>query len=341
MFFSFFRMGKNIGIDLGTVNTLIYDEKEGMVLREPSVVAVDKNDGRVLAVGNDAAEMLGRTPENIIAIRPLKDGVIADYEVTCEMLKRFIAKIGGKGFIKPNVTVCVPTGVTNVEKRAAEDAIISAGGKKVTVTEETMAAAIGAGIDVKKPIGRMIVNIGGGRTEAAVVSLSGIVAAKSVRTGGNAMDNAIASYIKRTYNVTVGGKTAEEIKITLGSAMPSEKESDYEIKGRDLLGGLPKTVKITSAEVREAMAEPMREIVSAIMTTLEQTPPELAGDILENGIILTGGGALIKDIDRLIKSITGLSVSVAENPLDCAAMGLIGAGGDAEVIKRSAISEQN
>lgn len=339
--FSLFGKGKNIGIDLGTVNTAVCLEKEGIVLREPTVVAVDKNDGRVLAAGAEADEMLGRTPENIIAIRPLRDGVTADYEVACELLKALMAKACGKRFIKPNVIVCVPCGITDVERKAAEDAIVSAGAKKAIVVEKVMAAAVGAGAEVKKPVGHMIADIGGGTTEAAVISLSGIVAAKSLRVGGKAIDGAITSYIKRVHNVSIGEKTAEEVKIAIGSAMPEECENEYEVKGRDLSSGLPKTLKLTSGEIREAMTEPIREIVSAVLSALERVPPELAGDILENGITLTGGGALIKGMDRLVHAVTGLPTKVAENPMDCTALGMLEAGCDEDVLKRSSVSELN
>lgn len=335
--FSFSKIGKNIGIDLGTVNTLVCLDGMGIVVREPSVVAIDKNDGQILAVGNQANEMLGRTPDNIIAIRPLKDGVVADLEITQEMIRFFLRQACGrkKGLMKPHVTLCVPAGITNVEKRAAEDAAIAAGAKDVLILEEPMAAAVGAGISVDKPIGHMIVDIGGGTTEIAVVSLSGIVAAKSLRLAGNAIDNAISNYIKHTHNLTIGDKTAEEIKIAIGSAMPYDGEESYEINGRDMASGLPKNINILSKEVREAMAEPLREIISAITSVLEETPPELAGDIMENGIVLTGGCAMIRNIDRLINAVTGIKVKVVENPLDCVAAGIVAAGKDEKIIKRS------
>lgn len=338
--FSFLKMEKNIGIDLGTANTLVYVEGEGIVVREPSVVAIDKNDGQVLAVGNQANEMLGRTPENIIAIKPLKDGVIADFDVTGEMIRTLLKKAYGKKkrLIKPRVIVSVPAGITNVEKRATEDALISAGAGEILVLEEPMAAAIGAGLEVEKPIGRMIVDIGGGTTEVAVVSLSGIVVSKSLRLAGNAIDSAISSYIKRKHNLTVGDRTAEEIKIAIGSALDYDNEESYEIKGRDAVTGLPKNVVITAEEVREAMAEPLKEIIASITTTLENTPPELAGDIIENGILLTGGGALIRNLDKLINIITGLPVEVAKDPLDCAVLGTIRAATDEEIIKRSTLT---
>ena len=335
--FSSLKIGKNIGIDLGTANTLVYVDGAGIVVREPSVVAIDKNDGQVLAVGNQANEMLGRTPDNIIAIRPMKDGVIADFDVTQEMIKILLKKAAGKktSIVKPRVIVCVPSGITNVEKRAVEDAVLAAGAKEVLILEEPMAAAIGAGLDVGRPAGHMIVDIGGGTTEVAVVSLSGIVVSRSMRLAGNAIDAVIASYIKRAYNLTVGERTAEEIKIAIGSALPYDDEQDYEIKGRDMVSGLPKNISITSKEIREAMTEPLKEIIGAITDTLEETPPELAGDIIENGIVLTGGGALIRNIDKLVNVICGLPVKLADNPLDCVALGTVAAGSDEKIIKRS------
>lgn len=337
--FSAFK--KNIGIDLGTANTLVYVDGMGIVVREPSVVAIDKNDGRVLAVGNQANEMLGRTPDNIIAIKPLKNGVIADFDVTREMIRILLRQACGKkkGLIKPKVTICVPSGITNVEKRAVEDAVLSAGAKSIVVLEEPMAAAIGAGVDVAKPIGHMVIDIGGGTTEVAVVSMSGIVAAKSLRLAGNTIDAEIASYVKHKYNLTIGDRTAEEIKIAIGSALPYNDEAVYEIKGRDMITGLPKNVTVNSAEIREAMGKPISEIVAAVTSTLEETPPELAGDIIENGIILTGGGALIRNLDSLINMITGLPVIVAKDPLDCVALGTVTAGRDEKVVNRSGTAD--
>lgn len=335
--FSFLKMGKNIGIDLGTANTLVYVDGLGIVVREPSVVAIDKNNGHVLAVGNKANEMLGRTPDNIIAIRPLRDGVIADFDVTQEMIRILLRQACGKkrGLMKPKVTVCVPSGVTNVEKRAVEDAVLAAGAKDIIILEEPIAAAIGAGVNIDRPVGHMIVDIGGGTTEVAVVSLCGIVASKSLRLAGNSIDNAITNYIKSQYNLTVGDRTAEEIKMAIGSALPYEGEGVYEIKGRDIVSGLPQNVSISSGEVREAMGESLRDIVSAVTSVLEETPPELAGDILDNGIILTGGGALIRNLDKLINLITGLPVTVADSPLDCVALGTVAACGDLKIVERS------
>lgn len=342
-FFSKLRMKKNIGIDLGTANTLVYLDGVGIIAREPSVVAIDKIDGHVLAIGNQANEMLGRTPDNIIAIRPLKDGVIADFEVAEEMIKILLKEACGKkkGLIKPNVSICVPSGITKVEKKAVEDAVIASGAKNVTILEETMAAAVGAGIDVDMPVGHMIIDIGGGTTEVSVVSLSGIVVSKSLRLAGNTIDRDIANYIKKKYNLTIGDRTAEEIKIKIGSALPYEDESGYEIKGRDIITGLPKNITIVSSEIREAMGEAIREIISAITDTLEKTPPELAGDIIDNGITLTGGGALIRNIDKLVNMITGLPVRVAENPMECVAMGVISASADKKIVKRSAFSSNS
>lgn len=343
MLFSSFKTGKNIGIDLGTANTLIYVEGQGIVVREPSVVAIDKNDGKVLAVGNEANEMLGRTPDNIIAIHPLKDGVIADFDVTQEMIRLLLkqARKGKTGPLKPNITVCVPSGITKVERKAVEDAVGEAGAKRLVIMEETMAVAVGAGVDVTKPVGHMLVDIGGGTTEVAVVSLYGIVVSKSLRLAGNSIDYAISSYIKRSYNLTIGDRTAEGIKIAVGSAVPYENEGDYEIKGRDMVSGLPKIIRISASEVREAMSEPIREIITAVTGVLEQTPPELAGDIMENGIILSGGGAMIRGLDKMINMITGLPVCVAENPLDCAALGTVIAGTDMKIVKRSRSAAEN
>lgn len=324
---------KEIGIDLGTANTLVHLGGRGIIVREPSVVAIDATDKKVLAVGNQADEMLGRTPENIVAIRPMKDGVIADFEITSAMIRTLIKKaVGGKfSFFKPRVIVCVPAGVTDVERRAVFEAVMTSGAKSVHLIEEPMAAAIGAGLPVDKPVGSMVVDIGGGTTEVAIISLGGIVASKSIRIAGDAMDNAIVSYIKREYNLSIGAKTAEEIKFEIGSAMQYDNESYYDVKGRDMVQGLPKNVKISSAEVRDAMSEPVSAIVDAIMSTLEETPPELASDIINSGIVLTGGGALIRNLDRLVSQTTGIPVSVSENPLDCVVIGT-GKALDNEVI---------
>lgn len=319
---SLFYFGKDLGIDLGTVNTLVYMKGKGIIVREPSVVAIDKSDGKVLAVGNMANEMLGRTPENIIAIRPLRDGVIAEYDIAQEMIKSLIKKAIGisGGFFKPRVIVCVPSGVTEVEKRAVDDAVMQAGAKSVLLIEEPMAAAIGAGMPIERPVGNMVVDIGGGTTEIAIISLSGIVASKTLRMAGNFFDASIVNFVKKNYGLAIGDKTAEDIKFELASA---DRAGDgfYDVKGRDLVSGLPKNINISSSEVREAIEPGLREISGAIKETLEDTPPELAADIIENGILLTGGGALIKNIDRFLSEEIGITVQVSENPMDCVALG--------------------
>lgn len=330
-------MSKDIGIDLGTTNTLVYMSGRGIIVREPSVVAIDKLDGRVLAVGNQANEMLGRTPDNIIAIKPMKDGVIADFDITQAMIKTLIKKaLGARGsFVKPRAIVCVPAGITDVERRAVEEAVIQSGAKRVYLIEEPMAAAIGAGIAAERAEGSMIVDVGGGTTEVAIISLNGIVASKSLRRAGNALDEDIVNFVRRTYNLSIGERTAEEIKLELGSAMPHEDEGFYDVKGRDLVSGLPKNVKISAAEVREAMSESLKEIAEAVRGTLESTPPELARDIIRNGIVLTGGGALIREFDTMLAGITGIPVRAAENPLDCVAEGTGRAIESREILGRS------
>ncbi|MCX7714839.1 MAG: rod shape-determining protein [Clostridia bacterium] len=334
---SFFA--KDIGIDLGTANTLVHVKGKGIIVREPSVVAIDKYENKVLAVGNDAKEMLGRTPGNIVAIRPMKDGVIADFDVTQEMIRYFIRKASGAGksLFKPRVVVCIPSGITDVEKRAVEEAVISAGAKDVCLIEEPMAAAIGAGLPVEEPSGSMIVDIGGGTTEVAVISLGGIVTCKSIRVAGNALDNAIISFIKKEYNLNIGDRTAEEIKITLGSAYQYSNEGYYEVRGRDMVSGLPKNVSVSAAEIRRAMSECIGEMIEAIKFTLEKTPPELASDIMESGIVLAGGGALIRGLDKLISQCTGIPVYVADNPLDCVALGTGKSLEDIDVMIKSSV----
>ena len=313
---------KDIGIDLGTANTLVHVKGRGIVVREPSVVAVDKSTNRVLAVGNAAKEMIGRTPGNIIAIRPMKDGVIADFDITQSMLKTFIKMVNTSGsVIKPRVVVCIPSGITEVEKRAVEEAVLQAGAREAYLMEEPMAAAIGAGLPIEEPTGSMVVDIGGGTSEVAVISLGGIVASKSVRIAGDSLDNSIVAYIKKEYNLMVGDRSAENIKLTIGSAYPTDDDSDMDIRGRDLVTGLPKNLKITSEEIRKALHEPISDIIEAIKYTLEKTPPELSADVMDRGITLTGGGALIKGIDRLISEETGIPVYVSENALDCVALG--------------------
>ncbi len=313
---------KDIGIDLGTANTLVYLKGKGIIIREPSVVAVDTRDRTVRCVGQEAKEVIGRTPGSIVAVRPLKDGVIADFDVTTELLQEFIRKAINKSmFTKTRVIICIPSGVTAVERRAVRDAATAAGAKKVFIIEEPMAAAIGAGLPVAEPTGNMVVDIGGGTAEVAVISLGGIVSYKSVRVGGDMFDTAISNYIKKKYNLLVGERTAENIKIQVGSAFPQEEESTITIKGRNQLNGLPESVTISSEEVREALMDPLYSILDAIKVTLEKTPPELAADIIDQGITLTGGGALLRGLDQLITKETGIPVYVAESPLDCVAEG--------------------
>ncbi|MBE7013053.1 MAG: rod shape-determining protein [Ruminococcaceae bacterium] len=315
-------MKKDIGIDLGTANTLVHLKGKGIIANEPSVVAINKETKQVLAVGNDAKAMLGRTPGNIVAIRPLKDGVIADFEVTQAMLKYFIKKAQtGLGFIKPRVVVCVPSGVTEVEKRAVEEATLASGAKEVYLIEEPMAAAIGASLPVEEPTGCMVVDIGGGTSEVAVISLGGIVTSQSLRVAGDEFDDAIIGYIKKECNLMTGERTAERIKLEIGSAFEMAEESNMEVRGRDLITGLPKNIYVTSQEIRRALDEPLRSIIDAIKNTLEETPPELSADIMERGIMLTGGGALLRGLDKLIELETGMPVNIAETPLDCVVLG--------------------
>ena len=315
-------MSKVIGIDLGTANTLIYLRGRGIIIREPSVVAVNTHTDSAKYVGKEAKEVIGRTPGSIVAVKPLKNGVIADFETTTIMLQEFIRKaLRGKTFTKARVIICVPSGVTTVERRAVKEAVEQAGAKYVLIVEEAMAAAIGAGLPTLEPIGSMIVDIGGGTSEAAVISLGGIISSKSIRCGGDELDAAIINHIRKRYNLLIGERTAEDIKIQIGSAFPMEREDAMEIKGRNLLNGLPETINITGSEVRDAMSEPLARIVDAIKYTLEQTPPDLSADIIDRGIILSGGGALLRGIDRLIHKETGMPVLVAEYPLDCVAEG--------------------
>ncbi len=317
MFFS-----RDIGIDLGTANTLVYMRGKGIVMREPSVVAVDVKNEVVMAVGSEAKEMIGRTPGSISAVRPLKDGVIADFEVTSAMLRHFIKAALKSTFLKrPRLIVCIPSGVTEVERRAVEEAARQAGAKDVELIEEPMAAALGAGLAVDEAAGCMVVDIGGGTSEVAVISLGDIVTKCSVRTAGDDFDEAIISYVKKKYNLLIGERTAEDIKIKIGSAFPYEEESTMEVKGRNLVDGLPKNITISSDEVREALADPVGAIVDAIRSTLERTPPELSADIIDNGIMLTGGGAMLRGLDVLVNRETGMPVHVAEDPLDCVAIG--------------------
>jgi rod shape-determining protein MreB len=313
--------GRDMAVDLGTANTLVYVRGRGIVLSEPSVVAIDQATGDVHAVGLEAKRMLGRTPGTISAIRPLKDGVIADFDVTEQMLRHFIQKVHQHRFAHPRVVVCVPSGVTGVEKRAVEEATLSAGARQAYLIEEPMAAAIGAGLPVAEPTGNMIVDIGGGTTEVAVISLGGIVVSQSLRVGGDEMDEAIINHIKREYKLLIGQQTAEEIKLEVGSAFPLKEEVQAEVRGRDMLTGLPKTVILSSEEVRHALEDPVAQIIDAIKSTLDKTPPELAADIMDRGIVLAGGGALLQGLDQRLRQETHMPTHLAESPLTCVAVG--------------------
>jgi rod shape-determining protein MreB len=315
-------IAKDLGIDLGTANVLVYQRKKGIVLREPSVVAVNRKTNRILRVGTEAQKMLGRTPGNIVAMRPMRGGVIAEYSVTKEMLRYFIAKIcGRRPFVKPCLVVCVPTSGTSVERRSVLEAAMEAGARRAILIDEPMAAAIGAGLPIQDPGGNMVVDIGGGTTDVAVLSLGGMVVADSVRIAGNRMDECIIRHIKRDYSLMIGERSAEEIKIRVGSAYPLEQELEIEVRGRDLVAGLPKTVMVSSAEIREALTEPVNAIVDRVKHVLEQTPPELASDIIQRGITLTGGGAILRGLDTLIAEETGIPTRIADDPLSCVAVG--------------------
>ena len=317
-----FGFSKSIGIDLGTANTLVFMKGKGVIMREPSVVAVDTKNDTVKFVGNEAKDVIGKTPGSIMVVRPLKDGVIADFDVTAAMLRIFIKKACGPSLIfKPTVVICIPSGVTEVERRAVREASMNAGAGNVMIIEEPMAAAIGAGLPVQEPAGSMVVDIGGGTSEVAVISLNGIVASRSERTGGDVFDQAIIAYIKRKFNLLIGDRSAERIKIEVGTAYKLDEELTMEVKGRNLISGLPKNAIISSEDVREALRESLEKIVEAVKETLERTPPELAADIIDRGITLTGGGALLRGLDKLICAETGIDVYVAENPLDCVANG--------------------
>ncbi len=319
---NFNMFSKDIGIDLGTANTLVYMKGKGIIMREPSVVAKDIKNNTVKFVGREAKDVIGRTPGSIVAVSPLKDGVISDFAIAATMLKIFISKaIGNSVFSKPRVVICIPSGVTEVEKRAVKDAAYKAGARQVNVIEEPMAAAIGAGLPISEPIGSMVVDIGGGTSEVAVISLGGIVTAQSVRVAGDQFDLSIINYIKKKYNLLIGERTAEAIKIEIGSAYTYEGEGSMLIKGRNLVDGLPKNITIEAFEVREALEDSLSQIVDAVKSTLENTPPELSADIIDNGITLTGGGALLRGLDELITHETGIPVHIAENPLDCVAEG--------------------
>lgn len=317
------RFSRDLGIDLGTANTLVWVRGRGIMLREPSVVAIDRDSGRVLAVGAEAKRMLGRTPGSIVATRPLKDGVIADFEQTERMLRYFVGRVNRRTFLSgPRVVVGIPSGVTEVERRAVIDATRKAGAREAYVIEEPMAAAIGANLPIAEATGSMIVDIGGGTTEVAVISLSGIVTSRSIRVAGDEIDEAIASYVRRTYNLAIGDRTAEDAKMAVGSACPTDDIRTMEVRGRDNLAGLPRSATITSDEIREAIQEPVNAIVEAVKMTLEKTPPELAADIMERGIVLSGGGALLDGLDRLIERETSIPAHVAPEPLDCVVIGI-------------------
>ncbi|MEV4256374.1 rod shape-determining protein [Spirillospora sp. NPDC049652] len=316
-------LGRDMAVDLGTANTLVYVRGRGIVLNEPSVVAINTNTGKIVAVGIEAKRMIGRTPGNIVAVRPLKDGVIADFDVTERMLRYFIQKVHKRRhFAKPRIVVAVPSGITGVEQRAVKEAGYQAGARRVYIIEEPMAAAIGAGLPVYEPTGNMVVDIGGGTTEVAIISLGGIVTSQSVRVGGDELDQAIISFSKKEYSLMLGERTAEEIKMAIGSAYPGpDEEPNAEIRGRDLVSGLPKTVVISSEEVRRAIEEPVNAIVDAVKTTLDKCPPELSGDIMDRGIALTGGGALLKHLDERIREETGMPIHLVDNPLDSVVLG--------------------
>lgn len=312
----------DLAIDLGTANTLVFVKNKGIILNEPSIVAIHKDTNTVLAVGREAKQMLGRTPGNIIAIRPMKDGVIADFEVTEKMLRYFIRRVHNRSvLLRPRIIICVPSGITPVEKKAVRDSALQARASEVHLVEEPMAAAIGAGLPITEPSGNMVVDIGGGTTEVAVISLAGIVYSRSVRIGGDEMDSSLVHYIKRKYNLLIGERTAEAIKIELGSATKLDEELTMEIKGRGLVEGIPKTIVITSSEIEEALSETVATIIEVVRTALEKTPPELSADIVDKGIVLTGGGALLKKLDIRLREETGLPITVAEDPLTCVARG--------------------
>lgn len=328
-------LGRDMAVDLGTANTKVHIKGGGIVLMEPSVVAIDKQNGKILAVGSDAKKMIGRTPGNIVAVRPLKDGVIADFDVTESMLRYFIQKVHRRRFaVRPRVVVCIPSGVTEVEKRAVFEATLQAGARAAYLIEEPMAAAIGAGLPIQEPTGNLVVDIGGGTTEVAVISLGGIVTSESLRVGGDEFDEAIVRHVKQEYNVMTGERTAEEIKIEIGSAYPLSDEIDAEVRGRDLLTGMPKNIILSSEEVRMAIEEPLAQIVSTIKGTLEKTPPELSADIMDRGIILTGGGSQLKGLDERLRQETGIPVHLTEEPLTCVVVGSGKALEEINILKR-------
>ncbi len=334
-------LGRDMAVDLGTANTLVYVRGRGIVLNEPSVVAIDTNKGNILAVGIEAKRMIGRTPGNIVAIRPLKDGVIADFDTTERMLRYFIQKVHPRRWLArgPRLVVCVPSGITGVEQRAVKDAGYAAGARLVYIIEEPMAAAIGAGLPVHEPTGNMVVDIGGGTTEVAVISLGGIVTSQSIRIGGDELDTSIINYVKKEYSLMLGERTAEEIKMAIGSAFPTPDEPHAEIRGRDLVSGLPKTIVVSAAEIRKAIDEPVNAVVDAVKTTLDKCPPELAGDIMDRGIVLTGGGALLHGLDERLRHETGMPIHITERPLDSVALGSGKCIEDFEALQQVLISE--
>jgi rod shape-determining protein MreB len=333
-------IGRDMAVDLGTANTLVYVRGKGIVLNEPSVVAINTNTGGILAVGAEAKKMIGRTPGNIVAIRPLKDGVIADFDTTERMLRYFIQKVHRRRHLaKPRIVVCVPSGITGVEQRAVKDAGYAAGARKVYIIEEPMAAAIGAGLPVHEPTANMVVDIGGGTTEVAVISLGGIVTSQSIRTGGDELDQAIITYVKKEYSLMLGERTAEEIKMAIGSAFPSPDEPHAEIRGRDLVSGLPKTIVVSAEEIRKAIEEPVNSIVDAVKTTLDKCPPELSGDVMDRGIVITGGGALLKGLDERLRHETGMPIHLTDRPLDSVAMGSGKCVEEFEALQQVLISE--
>ena len=335
-------LGQDIGIDLGTSSVLVFIKGKGIVLREPSVVAIDKNTNKLLAVGEDARRMLGRTPGNIVAIRPLQEGVISDYDITERMLKYFINKICGSTILrlfKPRIMVCVPSGVTEVERRAVIDAAMQAGARKTYLIEEPIAAAIGAGIDISKACGSMVVDIGGGTTDIAVISLGGTVVSSAIKIAGDKFDEAIVKYMRKRHNVMIGERTSEEIKINIGTVYPRVQDVAMDVRGRNLISGLPKTISVTSTEIMEALEEPISSIVEAVHAVLERTPPELAADISDRGIVLTGGGSLVYGFDKLLQEKTGINVIIADDAISCVALGTGEALNSIEAIEQSALAE--
>ena len=332
--------GRDMAVDLGTANTLVYVRGRGVVLNEPSVVALNTTTGGILAVGTEAKRMIGRTPAGITAIRPLRDGVIADFETTERMLRYFIQKVHKRRhFAKPRIVVCVPSGITGVEQRAVKDAGYQAGARKVYIIEEPMAAAIGAGLPVHEPTGNMVVDVGGGTTEVAVISLGGIVTSQSIRTGGDKLDQAIMTYVKKEYSLMLGERTAEDIKISVGSAFPRPDEPHAEIRGRDLVSGLPKTIVVSAEEIRKALEEPVNAIIDSVKTTLDKCPPELSSDIMDRGIVLTGGGALLRGLDERLRHETAMPIHIADNPLDSVAIGAGRCVEEFEALQQVLISE--